>query len=67
MVDSLRKAGKPWVMTEDPPFLMCGGSLSVHGSAAIGPRFFRLLVDQLIGARGGDSPPLRFRLNVHPA
>jgi len=45
------------VLTEDPPFLMCGGSLSVHGSAAICPRLFRLLVDQLIGARGANFQP----------
>jgi hypothetical protein len=40
------------VLTEDPLIFICGGSLSVHGSALIGPRLFRLLVVKLIDARG---------------
>jgi hypothetical protein len=42
------------VLTEDPLIFICGSSLSVHGSAVIGPRLFRLLVVKpVIGARGG--------------
>jgi hypothetical protein len=43
------------VLSEDPLIFICGGSLSVHGSAVIGPRLFRLLVVKLIGARGGAA------------